>query len=200
MFVVNVDAQGAITRNRYSGRWVSFQVNEAQRIVNALPDVVGPGLAAVPQADGSIQIVPDHRGEDWYAPDRTQVIVDRLGDPATFDPPLTREPRAETAAERKVREKAEAEAERDRLNQRVVSHYQLRMALAGAPASDGRSMLDRIEADAAVGALPLPIKLAIDSLDPVRRGHPAVVALAQHYELNEVGVDALFASAAQVPV
>lgn len=39
--------------------------------------------------DGVWSYVPDYRGTSWYRPDGGYTIIDQLGDPTTFDPPLS---------------------------------------------------------------------------------------------------------------
>lgn len=39
--------------------------------------------------NGAWALVPDRRGATWYGPEGVAVVIDRLGDPAGFDPPLS---------------------------------------------------------------------------------------------------------------
>jgi hypothetical protein len=41
--------------------------------------------------NGEWTFAPDFRGAFWFQPDGLSVKVDKLGDPSTFDPPLTKE-------------------------------------------------------------------------------------------------------------
>lgn len=53
------------------------------------PPATEVGQAAL-YANGQWSVVPDVRGATWYRTDGSSVVIDRFGDPATFDPPLTR--------------------------------------------------------------------------------------------------------------
>lgn len=55
--------------------------------VEAAPPEGQAGKAIVIR-DGAWALLPDHRGETWFAADGGKVVVDRLGDPGAFKPPL----------------------------------------------------------------------------------------------------------------
>lgn len=52
------------------------------------PPKTKKGVAAVFSA-GAWSLQPDRRGETWYTAGGTPVVVEALGDPAAFDPPLS---------------------------------------------------------------------------------------------------------------
>jgi hypothetical protein len=176
-----------------------------------------PSSAAIVKADGTVEIVANWLGSGpWY--DQAAATADRLTpieiteygvDPTTKNWAMT--PRAETAAEKKAREKAEAEALAAAERARIMALSASAVQFAQASAMAGIISEAEAVAWASAGTLPAVLAAAIDAIpDPAaqfqarikaagattyERGSAVVMALGAAIGKTEAELDALFALA-----
>lgn len=112
--------------------------------------------------------------------------------------------RPETAAEKKAREKAEADAvaakELQRLANLTVPLFAIRKVFRETKAEDGASYLAKVEEAKVAGILSDDAYEAITMLDPVKRSSPYIAEFQTVFGFTDVQVDTLFLAAAAVPV
>ena len=171
------------------GRWLrpdgSYAVNLA-------------GVAAFGGEDGRqpVFVPAGHWGEDWPFFANLKSTEHPYG--------VLREPRPETTAERRAREKAEADAaaaiEAARVAAITVPLFSIRKVFRSTVAADGQTYLTKVEEARANGTLSEDAHEAITMLDPVRRSSPYVAEFQTAFGFTSEEVDALFVAAEAVPV